>query len=346
MTSVQWFHDHWADKTVGDWWTRRWVHELVRRLKTDEDPAHWTESVAELRSELDEVIPNQAANPFTAAHLYFALDLVDTINLVQEHRQMAPGYLIQVALTDKELAKAAGFPAAPVCNPPRGSSLPAETRPRRNLLGRYPKVPLDGRLPLAGLPDQWFRYLLRHNQTGVLKSLYQLSHDRGSASVLHCVRNSKNLAEWHAGMALQIVAYAGQMLTPVSDHGVAFAPGEAPDPSGLDARYHPLAQLLFSPDELTSLRRQEAYMSEQFAHLFTAVIFGLHLQENLDALVRAVGEACGGFLEKRKSLRAMRGRYEAPPYLIPELDALLKAAAARASATGVAADDDNAELNG
>ncbi|ALO05797.1 hypothetical protein AQF52_0196 [Streptomyces venezuelae] len=32
-----------------------------------------------------------AAKPFTAAHVHFALDIVETINPVPEHRHMAPG---------------------------------------------------------------------------------------------------------------------------------------------------------------------------------------------------------------------------------------------------------------
>ncbi|MCX4986570.1 hypothetical protein [Streptomyces sp. NBC_00572] len=334
MTSVMWFIDHFNDRILGEWWTRRWVWELARRLKTDDDPAHWTESVTELRAELNEVTLRHAATPFTAAHLHFALDLVDTINPVQEHRHMAPGYLLLVALTDEEHANVSGvFPEAPVCNPPQGISLPPEVRrPRRDLLGRYPEVPLDGRLPLASLPGEWLSMLLRRDQIGVLRSLYQLTHERASASVLTCVRDSRHLTQWHEGMALQIVAFAGQMITRVTPDGTTRTHGEGADDPGLDALYEPLPRLLFSPEELTSLRQQEAYMHEQFAHLFAAVVSGRHLQESVDSLASWVGEARSHFLEIRKELRAMRGRYLVPPYLVPELDALLKAAAARASA--------------
>ncbi|ALO05751.1 hypothetical protein AQF52_0149 [Streptomyces venezuelae] len=49
--------------------------------------------------------------------------------------------------------------------------------------------------------------------------------------------------------------------------------------SGKDAQYDPLAPLLLPPEELTSFRRQrqDAYVSEQFAHLFSAVWTGEYL---------------------------------------------------------------------
>ncbi|MFI9747600.1 hypothetical protein [Streptomyces sp. NPDC052494] len=115
MTSLGWYFDHWADRTVGAWWTRRWVWELVRLLKSDDDPVHWAKSAAAHRAELNQLVLRHAATPFTAAHLHFALDLVDTINPVREHRHRAPDYLLEVALTDEELEHASvDFPPAPV----------------------------------------------------------------------------------------------------------------------------------------------------------------------------------------------------------------------------------------
>ncbi|MFH7340793.1 hypothetical protein [Streptomyces sp. KHY 26] len=334
MTSVVWFIDHFNDRVVGEWWTRRWTWELVRRLKTDDDPSYWTRTVAELRAELDEVTLKHAAKPFTAAHLHLALDIVETINPVPEHRHMAPGYLIQTALTEEELSGGPGFPPAPACSPPRGFKVPPGLRrPRHDLLGRRPKAPLDGRIPLSSLPDEWFALLLRRDQTTVLRHLYQVTYGRAADSVLRCVRDSRDLTHWHQNMALQLVAYAGQLLIAVSNDGVTHSEEDLAD-SGQDAQYDPLARLLFSPEELASFRRQDAYMSEQFAHLFAAVWTGQHLQENLDALAVSVRGASDGHLELRKRLRSMRGRYEVPPYLVPELDALLKAAAARAAAEG------------
>ncbi|RSS58477.1 hypothetical protein [Streptomyces sp. WAC01280] len=115
MTSLDWYFDHWADRTAGNWWTRRWVWELVHRLKSDDGPVHWAKSVAAHRAELNQLILRHAATPFTAGHLYLVLDLVDTINPSREHRRRAPGYLLEVALADGELEHASvEFPPAPV----------------------------------------------------------------------------------------------------------------------------------------------------------------------------------------------------------------------------------------
>ncbi|MFD4377505.1 hypothetical protein [Streptomyces sp. NPDC058486] len=333
MTSVMWFIDHFNDRVVGEWWTRRWIWGLVARLKADDDPASWTQAITELRADLDTATFNNAANPFTVAHLHFALDIVETINPVPEHRHMAPGYLLQTAMTQDELSDESRFPPAPACSPPRGYKVPHDVRrPRRNLLGYRPKAPLDGLLPLRNLPDEWCALLLRRDQAAALRAVYQLTYARAANSVLRCVRDSRDLTHWHQNMALQIVAYAGQLLVAVSNDGVTHAEYDAADP-GMDAVYDPIARFLFSPEELTSFRRQDAYMSEQFAHLFAAVWTGQHLQENLDALALSVREASDGHLTMRMGLRSMRGRYEIPPYLVPELDALLKAATPRASAT-------------
>ncbi|GEB57274.1 hypothetical protein GCM10017674_60440 [Streptomyces gardneri] len=89
-----------------------------------------------------------AAKPFTAAHVHFALDIVESINPVPEHRHMAPGYPIQTALTEEELGGGPPFPPATACRPPRGFKVPPGlTRPRRNLLGHRAKAPLDCRIP-------------------------------------------------------------------------------------------------------------------------------------------------------------------------------------------------------
>ncbi|MEI5031867.1 hypothetical protein RB201_00125 [Streptomyces sp. S1A(2023)] len=283
MTDVRWFFRTWSHQAGGDLWSLSWVQELVRRLEADDDPAHWMQSVAELRTELNGVIPSNTVTTSTAAHLHFALDMVDTINPVQEYRYLALGYLVQA----------------------------------------------DVVFPLASLPSAWFDALLRRRQTGVVRAFYELTHKRGSASVLHCVRDSRNITEWHERMALQLVAQAEQELTQVSHMGIALGHGETSDGSGLDARYMPLARLVFSPEELTSLRRQEAYMAEQFAHLYTAVRSESHRQgeprrpcrAGLCRQQRLPGEAQGSALDARP--------LHGPPYLIPELDALLKAAQAR-----------------
>ena len=51
------------------------------------------------------------------------------------------------------------------------------------------------------------------------------------------------------------------------------------EPAGGIGSWHPLAEWAFSSDELGTMRRDEAFFSEQFAHLFTAVAKGAHLGE-------------------------------------------------------------------
>jgi hypothetical protein len=296
------------NREIGAWWVRRWAYDFCLQLESRESPQAWTETIAATRRDLDATFLGQAADPATAASVWFAVDLVETVNLVPEHRSAGPGYLIQVALTVDELEAWQGR------WPPPAPSTPAD--PGLTSGPADPEVPLHGMLPLRDLPEAWVDTRLIRGQLEVLRDLYRIVHKRAEQAITKAVRESRDLAEWREAMALQIITRASQNILPVTRSGMGWAGADEIDPR---------ARLLFEDGELESLRKGEAYAEEQFAHLGTALDKGCHEQAYIDELAVKVRESTDDPLETRRALRAGRARYRVPPFLVRELDQHLRA---------------------
>jgi hypothetical protein len=90
-----------------------------------------------------------------------------------------------------------------------------------------------------------------------------------------------------------------------------------------DEIWHPMADLLFTSDQLAEARRHDAVFEEYYAHLFAVLSTKRYLPSALAELTTAVGAATNR-LRAREQLRLMRSRFMIPPYLFAELDARLR----------------------
>lgn len=289
MIDVRQFHLMGGREPIGAQWTRFWVFGLAcNTVGAAEEGGNWSELVAAHRSSLDIMASGGLANSDTMALLHIAIDIVETVELAPELHMLAIDYLMNVALTEAEIPP----PGQPLVPPEQG-----------------PTAPMDGCLPLQNLPFAWKREMLQRGQREVLRQLFMISHEQLSAAIQQCVRHSRNLEEWQAGMVRQLIYHTRMKVTSVTY-------GDRPS----------YVKDLFTPEEITTLTRQERYAAEQFAHLGTALGYGRHLQKSLDELTERSLTIEGDTLRLRMQLRAMRARYEVPPYMVPELEALLRSA--------------------
>ncbi|MFF0195861.1 hypothetical protein ACFYT5_23350 [Streptomyces anulatus] len=279
------FHGH----PIGAHWTRFWVFGLAcNTVGAVEEGSNWSELVRAHRSSLDIMASTGLADCNTLAVLHIAIDIVETVELAPELHFLAVDFLMHVALTEEEIPA----PGEPLVPPEQG-----------------PTAPLDGCIPLQSLPFAWRREMVRRGQREVLRQLLMIPHEQLSAAIKQCVRHSRNLEEWQAGMVRQLIYHERMKVSSLTY-------GDRPS----------YIENLFTPEEITTLTKQERYAAEQFAHLGTALGFRRHLQESLDELTEKARTIEGDTLRLRTELRAMRARYEVPPYLVPELEALLRAA--------------------
>jgi len=128
-------------------------------------------------------------------------------------------------------------------------------------------------------------------------------------------RDSGTYDEWLRDLAALAVALVERNFVPVTEN-----------PGGIGS-WHPLAEQVFSADDLSTMRRDEAFFAEQFAHLFQVVIMGGHRGEVLTRLSEnpSIVDTTDRQV-MRQQLRLMRARYEIPPYLFTELDRRLAGA--------------------
>ncbi|MBI2732945.1 MAG: hypothetical protein HYX44_06520, partial [Aquabacterium sp.] len=79
---------------------------------------------------------------------------------------------------------------------------------------------------------------------------------------------------------------------------------------------HPILSWLFSPEEIDTLHRREAYAAECFAHLFTSHFGGMitpqHQQEVAEDYARRAAE---NRLDARQWLALGKSRFEIAPYV-------------------------------
>jgi hypothetical protein len=308
LVDPAWFMQRWLFRDnyeIGAWWVRRWAYDFCVQLKSNESPQAWTEIIAATRHDLDAAFLAQAANPLTAGFTRFAVDLVETVNMVPRLRGLAPRYLIRVALTFDELLAWQGKWPPPVpatLADPGVTSGPAA-----------PEVPVHGLIPLQYLPREWGDIMLSLREAEVVRDLYRIIHKRAERAIAKAVSESRDLAEWREAMALQIISRASQHIVPLTDSALGIVGGETE-----------LARNLFRDGELESLRKVEAYAAEQLAHLREALDRGCYEQAYIDELVAKVRESSDDPFETRRALRAGRGRYKVPPFLLRELDQYLK----------------------
>lgn len=338
MVDPDWFNRSRANDRIEGWWVRRWAYDLCVQLKSKESPEAWSRIIATTRDDLNARILRQAANTSTAAHVWFAVDLVETVNQVPEHRHLALAYLIQLALTAREAEAWVDavilVPRRPPLEVPLESYILALTGRKVEMRQDWfpsppatpadpalaskpglPGVPLHGMLPLHDLPRRWILIMLGHRQHGVLRDLYRLVHGRAEQTIIRAIRESRDLSEWREAMALQIIARVSQHILPVTRDGMGTLSR---------GNFSEIAGMLFSDDELDSLRKGEAYAAEQYAHLSVALHWGWHEETHIGYLREITREAVEEWdsdpFPIRRALRAGRGRYYLPPFLIPELD--------------------------
>ncbi|MFE4719485.1 hypothetical protein [Streptomyces sp. NPDC055006] len=297
---------------LNEGWARRWSGEVTGRLLRSRRQTDWLASIEALRSDLDVRLGRGDLNMNTAAHAWFALDLLQAsaVDPDESCRFFVLGYVLQIGLTDAQWA---------------------EWGKVTDQLGAVNSSPGDEKLTFERLPVEIEVVLARRQRLDVLRDLYRLVRGRIRPLVQSCTRDSASYDEWLHSLARLIVALRERHFVPITDRtepGLRIILGSD---SGVtqffgEEIWHPLAELLLTPDQLSEARRHEAVAAEHFAHVFTAIMGDMHLPgalEELTTAITAITEPAERF-QAREELRLMRSRFQVPPYLFAELESYLR----------------------
>jgi hypothetical protein len=286
---AEFFGDLAADEHAVQQFCREVVHRLISPLG---DVAGWPMILADVRRDIDDLAADNTIGVGSASSMHFVTDLLEAaaISGTTPHvpRSVA-GLVAGAVISDRQWREVIQAMARD-----RG------IQTRKLDYGRPPVMQMLGEI-LSTLYDRGERDVIRLLYTTIRGRVHRL---RRMAQ-----RESGTYDEWLTHLATLSVFLIERNGVPVTE------------PAGGIGSWHPLAEWAFSSDELGTMRRDEAFFSEQFAHLFTVVAKGAHLRETLNRLaadVSAVDRA--GRQAKREELRLMRARYEIPPYLFTQLD--------------------------
>jgi len=165
------------------------------------------------------------------------------------------------------------------------------------------------RAPAAYLPAIAITALYDNGQLDAMRALYHVIGCRIHQRRKTVQRNSQTHDEWLRDLAALAIALVERKVVPVTETGLGIG------------RWNPGIENLFSANQLTTLRRDEAFFAEQFAHLLSLIAVGGHHSEALLRLSEDPSfDRPADRLVARQRLRLMRARYEIPPYLFSELD--------------------------
>jgi hypothetical protein len=281
-------------ETVDEKWARAWAARLFDELSEPEvvqNHLNWQNAVDEHREDVDVQLQHgEIQNTGTAAPTWFVLDLLQVAGDGDDSafRGFILGYVLQIALSDRLWQEIIHIP------PDRAEDSDAQ------------------RVTLSTFPWAILPVLFRRRKFVVLTNLYALIRDRIKTLRVECIEGSASYELWLHSLVKLSIALRERHYVPIQ--------------SG--SEWHPVAQMIFTPERLTQERRDEAFFAEQFAHLATSI---LQRRREPDFLARVTREfeavPPDARLQARQDLRLMRSRLELPLYVFKEIESHLRMAA-------------------
>lgn len=292
---------------VDEQWAGPWALQVYSSLTqpgVTRSHDRWLTAIEDRRDDLDQRLQRgEMDNYHTAAGAWFVLDLLQAADVEVDGGCGCSllGFVLQIAFTDEEWQE-----------------IFVKVFNRLSTSDVTKSMTLDSFYIVRNV-------LFQRGRLDVLGELYGLVRGRIHSLREDCINRSTSYQQWLYALARVAVALRERHFVPITD-----ADG-----------WFPIAEQLFSPDQLIELRRDEAFFAEQIAHLGTAIIkpyvypdyidntrdYSYNMKNYLDNMRRKFMTVnADSRLDARQELRLMKSRFEVPSYLFKELDNYLRLA--------------------